>query len=137
MASRSSADTKQKKLADFDLQIADLKLSAEDRDAKLKTLDADLESLAADVSKAGFEREAARLKQQDYRKKVASGGELDDTKREAEIDKLQKSRAAAEKFYDALPTWRNIDRLLMVGVYVFFSVLVKRAWAKQKNEGRA
>ena len=131
------ADTKQKKLADFDLQIADLKLSAEDRDAKLKKLDADLESLATDTSKAGFEREAARLKQQDYRKKVASGGELDDTKREAEIDKLQKSRAAAEKFYDALPTWRNIDRLLMVGVYVFFSVLVKRAWAKQKIEGRA
>ena len=129
------ADTKQKKLADFDQQVADLKLSAEDRETKLKKLDADLESLASDTSKAGFEREAARLKQQDYRAKVASAGELVDSKRDAEISKLQTSRVAAEKFYDALPMWRNIDRLLMVGVYVFFCVLVKRAWSKRQAEG--
>jgi SNF family Na+-dependent transporter len=129
------AATKASKVADFDQQISDLKLSSEERDAKLKKLDADLESLAADSSKPGFEREAARLKQQTYRAKVAAAGELDDAKRDAEIDKLQKSRAEAEKFYDALPMWRNIDRLMMVGVYIFFSMLVKNAWAKRQAEG--
>jgi len=129
------AATKSQKVADFDQQIADLKLSADDREAKLKKLDAELDALGSDTSKAGFEREAARLKQKGYRDKVAAGGELDDTKWDAEIKKVETSKATAEKFYDALPTWRNIDRLLMVGVYVFFSILVKRAWAKRPAEG--
>lgn len=129
------AETRQKKLADFDQQIADLKLPGADRQAKLKKLDAELETLAGDTSKPGFEREAARLKQEAYRANVAAGGELDDAKREAEIDKLQKTRADAEKFYAALPMWRNFDRLLMVGVYVFFGVLVQRAWSKRQAEG--
>ncbi len=30
---------------------------------------------------------------------------------------------------------RNSDRLLMAGVYVFFCVLVKRAWSKRQAEG--
>jgi SNF family Na+-dependent transporter len=131
------AATKAQKLADFDQQIADLKLSAEERAAKLKSLEAELEALAADTSQPGFEREAARLKQQGYRDQVAAGGKLEAPKRAAEIDKLAQSRAAAEKFYDALPMWRNIDRLLMVGVYIFFCVLVRNAWIKRKAEGRA
>lgn len=128
------ASTKQQKLADIDQQVTDLNLSTEARAEKLQKLDADLESLAADTSKPGFEREAARLKQSSYRAKVAAGGELDDAKRQTEIEKLQATRTAAEKFYDALPMWRNIDRLVMVGVYLFFCVLVKRAWAKRQAE---
>lgn len=129
------ANTKQAKLADFDQQLTDLKLSPDARKEKLKTIDTALDALAADSSKLGFEREAARLKQQDYRQKVSAGADFDDSKRESEIGKLTQSRAAAEKFYDAMPMWRNIDRLLMVGVYLFFCVLVKRAWSKRQAEG--
>lgn len=131
------AETKQSKLADFDQQLADLKLSFEERAAKLKSLDAKLESLAADSTKPGFEREAERLKLQQYREQVAAGEGLSETLREAAIQKLQDSRASAEKFYNELPTWRNIDRLLMAGVYLFFCVLVRQAWIKRKAEGRA
>ncbi len=128
------AKTKAAKLADFETQVLDLQLSADARETKLKKLDAELEGLPSDSSKPGFEREAARLKRQEYRAKVAAGGELDEAARDLAIEKLKQSRAAATKFYDALPWWRNIDRLLMVGVYVFFSLLVKNAWSKRQAE---
>lgn len=40
-------------------------------------------------------------------------------------------------FVDQVQTWRNIDRLVMLGVYAFFAGLVAVAWSRRRAEGRA
>jgi hypothetical protein len=39
-------------------------------------------------------------------------------------------------FVDQLKTWRNIDRLAMIGAYTFFGGLVWFAWSRRRAEGR-
>lgn len=55
--------------------------------------------------------------------------------KDVQLAALDAQRSATERFHDSLPMWRNIDRLVMVGVYLFFSVLVAKAWAKRKAAG--
>lgn len=51
--------------------------------------------------------------------------------------KSEEHRQQILAFYDQLPVWHNVDRLLMVGAYAFFAGLVWRAWARRRAEGRA
>jgi SNF family Na+-dependent transporter len=54
------------------------------------------------------------------------------------IDKAKaKKDSDAEQFNTDLKLWRNIDRLVMVGVFAFFGVLVFMAWKRRREEGRA
>ncbi|MBL8792963.1 MAG: sodium-dependent transporter [Planctomycetia bacterium] len=41
------------------------------------------------------------------------------------------------QFQERLMLVRNVDRLALVGVFVFFAVLVHRAWVRRRAEGRA
>jgi len=40
------------------------------------------------------------------------------------------------RFYNGKKTLRNIDRIVMVGVYLFLAALVARAWGRRRKEGR-
>ena len=53
-----------------------------------------------------------------------------------EIDNPAASSESRE-FYRSLKSVRNIDRLVLVGVFVFFACLVQRAWSRRRAEGRA
>jgi hypothetical protein len=54
----------------------------------------------------------------------------------------QNAQLSAEKkaeglaFLERLKTTRNIDRLVMVGLFVLFAILVKIAWNRRRREGR-
>lgn len=64
---------------------------------------------------------------------------------QAEIAKIQADNnpGSAEQstkvttYYSNLRLWRNIDRLVMVGMFAFFAVLVSIAWKRRAAEGRA
>jgi SNF family Na+-dependent transporter len=47
-----------------------------------------------------------------------------------------KSSAETKEFFGTLKTARNIERLLLLGTFLFFAVLVHRAWARRRAEGR-
>ena len=47
------------------------------------------------------------------------------------------SEKAVVDFYENTKTVRNIDRLVMIGVFVFLASLVGVAWSKRRKEGRA
>jgi hypothetical protein len=44
-------------------------------------------------------------------------------------------KQASLRFLDSLRTWRNIDRLVMVGIFTFLCVLVAIAWRRRATEG--
>ncbi|MBI5758799.1 MAG: sodium-dependent transporter [Planctomycetales bacterium] len=131
------ADTRAGKLAGIDGQVADINLPVAERQAKLAEFVTQKTQIESDQSLPSYERGAKLLKLESQRKSVAAAGDLTDDTRQARLAELTATRSKAEKFYDALPLWRNIDRLLMVAVYAFFCVLVAKAWGKRKSDGRA
>lgn len=134
---RDVADTRAAKLLAIDDQIADISLSAEARQAKLSGFETQRAAVEADATLPSYERGAKLLKLDGQRKAVESAGNLNDGERQKKLSDLSATRSKAEKFYDALPMWRNIDRLVMIGVYAFFGVLVAKAWGKRKAKGSA
>jgi len=60
------------------------------------------------------------------RNRVSSDPQLDPAQRTAALEHLEN-----------VETWRNVDRLMMLGVYVFFCVLVYVAWSRRRAQGRA
>jgi SNF family Na+-dependent transporter len=62
---------------------------------------------------------------------------LSDMERAKKIAEQSVELTKAESFYASLPTWRNLDRAMMVGVYVFFALLVARAWKNRSATGGA
>ncbi|MGI8980802.1 MAG: sodium-dependent transporter [Pirellulaceae bacterium] len=128
-------ETRQAKLVGMAESIADLKLTVTERKAKVSGIDKDIVAAEKDMSIPEFAREAKALTLTTYRKQIEEEGQLSAAERDKKVAELEVTRAKAEKFYDALPTWRNVDRLLMIGVYAFFSILVARAWSSRKAEG--
>jgi SNF family Na+-dependent transporter len=57
-------------------------------------------------------------------------------KAESNADLSAAERNAALGYWDQVKTWRNIDRLVMVGVYVFFCALVFIAWSRRRAQER-
>jgi neurotransmitter:Na+ symporter, NSS family len=47
----------------------------------------------------------------------------------------EEEKQAGLRFLDSLQTWRNIDRLVMAGVFVFLCSLVAVAWRRRAREG--
>ncbi len=131
------AETRAKELKGIDDRVEKLKLAPADRAALLQKMNDEIAGVHADKALVDYEREAkiARLEQQS--KAVAAMGELSDETRNSQAADEAKNRAKAELFYQRLPAWRNFDRLVMVAVYVFFSVLVWIAWRKRTAQGRA
>jgi SNF family Na+-dependent transporter len=70
------------------------------------------------------------------RKKIEANAKLSSEERARQLAELAQTQQEAGRFYDSLPWWRNIDRLLLAGVFVFFSVLVYFAWSRRQAEGR-
>jgi hypothetical protein len=131
------AETRAGKLAAIDGQMTDINLSSEARQMKLEQFVEEKTGIEADTALPSYERGAKLLKLDGRRKAVESAGKLNDGERQKKLSDLTATRSKAEKFYDALPMWRNIDRLVMVGVYAFFCILVAKAWGKRKAEGSA
>ena len=46
------------------------------------------------------------------------------------------SPAETKSFYDRLKLIRTVDRLVLVGIFIGFAVLVNRAWARKRREGK-
>jgi neurotransmitter:Na+ symporter, NSS family len=134
---RDVADTRAEKLAGIDAEIANMEFSPTKRMDKLAAIDRAANEVRTKDGLADFERAAKLLKLHEERKSVAQTGEWSAEKRTEKLQELRAARAKAERFYDQLPTWKNVDRLVMVGVYAFFCILVSMAWRKRRAEGRA
>jgi hypothetical protein len=125
------------KLGGIDGNIALLKLNSEQLQAAIARLDRKKQTIEEDRRMHEHDRETALYQINKEQKAIQDIRKMSVADREKAIEEQEATREKAEAFYDALPTWRNIDRLVMVGVYVFFCVLVYRAWARRRNEGRA
>ncbi|MCS6978084.1 MAG: sodium-dependent transporter [Gemmatales bacterium] len=90
--------------------------------------------LHVDVSR---EREAALAKNAEARDKVLHNRTLSPEEQAEQLNKLDQQREEIERFWSRLPIWRNIDRLVMIGVYLGLCFLVFTAWSKRRVEGRA
>ena len=97
----------------------------------------EIAGVRADKALLDYEREAKVSKLEHQAKAIAGMGELSEVTRMSQSQDEAKNREKAELFYQRLPAWRNFDRMVMVAVYVFFSVLVWIAWRKRTAEGRA
>jgi len=67
---------------------------------------------------------------------VLSDETLSPTDKEEALRKLEREREKIEAFWNRLPAWRNLDRLVMLGVYGFFCLLVYAAWSRRMASGR-
>jgi hypothetical protein len=70
------------------------------------------------------------------RERVLSDETLSPTDKEEALRKLEREREKIEAFWNRLPAWRNVDRLVMLGVYGFFCLLVYAAWSRRMASGR-
>ena len=129
------ADTRQGKMAEFAQKRVDLLLTPAEREKKLATFNAEVKAVDADTALRDYEKDARKLTLRNQKDELIRTGKLTPEDRDKEVRDLDELRAKAEGFYDYLPTWRNVDRLLMVGAYVFFSVLVFIAWKKRSAKG--
>jgi SNF family Na+-dependent transporter len=129
--------TKSGKLADLEGQIKDLELSAEARQAKLADIEQQKAAVRADTSLASHESGAKLLKLDAQRKSLEGYEKLTQTERDQKIIKLKGTRNEADDFYTDLPMWRNLDRAVMIAVYLFFCILVYIAWSRRPASGRA
>lgn len=82
------------------------------------------------------QRERALAANSAARQKVEADMTLADAERKEQLAALDKERQQIEAFWGSLPTWRNIDRLVMIGVYLFFCGLVYVAWKRRRLQGR-
>eukprot|EP00456_Euglypha_rotunda_P035315 TRINITY_DN271_c0_g1_i7.p1 TRINITY_DN271_c0_g1~~TRINITY_DN271_c0_g1_i7.p1 ORF type:complete len:639 (+),score=137.93 TRINITY_DN271_c0_g1_i7:1646-3562(+) len=128
-------ESRKSKLRDIDSQIENLKLTPEARAVLIEKLDADADQFAADTTLVDYEREAKILKVRSHEKAIAAIDKLTPAERDENVEKLVALRKKADLFYEQLPTWRNIDRIVMVAVYGFFSALVWVAWRKRAAVG--
>ncbi len=135
------AETRPAKLKSIDEAIrkaeADLKRTDEQRQAEITALNNESAAIEKKEGLTLEERRAELYKLDNKRKDLEKNRTLTPEAREERLDRLLASRTDAEHFYEALPTWRNIDRLLLVGVYAFLCVLVFWAWSRRRAEGRA
>ncbi len=129
-------ETRQAKLKGIDDEIEKLKLSAEGRTDRIQKLKDDIAKVRDDHSLVDYEREARVLKLEQQEKSITDLGDLSDEVRNSKAKAHAETRLKADLFYQRLPAWRNFDRLVMVAVYIFFSVLVWIAWRKRTAEGR-
>jgi SNF family Na+-dependent transporter len=125
------------KLKELDTKHADLLLAPTERRAKIDALADSAKAVDASTSLRDYEKDAKKLTLQAQKKELERAGALKADERAKEVQDLLALRQQAEAYYDGLPMWRNIDRLLMVGVYAFFSVLVFIAWKKRATKGDA
>jgi hypothetical protein len=130
------AQTRAARLSGIDREIVNSRLSAEERIVRLQELEKEQSDLRSDQNLVGYEREARILKLEQQSATVVEAGKLSEQERQARQEELLQTRRKADLFYSQLPTWRNIDRVVMVAVYVFFSVLVCVAWRRRATEGR-
>lgn len=130
---RDVAETRRKKLADLDEQIAELRSTPAERAEKIQKLEAEMAQVAADTSLLEYEKGARRLTLQAAVNRLRSIEPLNASEREDRINKLEATRAASSQFLDTLPLVRNIDRLVMIGVYGLFCVLVYRAFRRRTH----
>jgi NSS family neurotransmitter:Na+ symporter len=123
------------KLAEFDQTREDLLLSPDARQVKIEDIDKAIAALQTKTELRAYEKDAKKLVLKGQQKTLEAGGALTPAEREAELTKLDDVRKQAEYYYDYLPMWRNVDRVVMVAVYAFFSVLVFIAWRRRRTEG--
>lgn len=83
------------------------------------------------------QKEAALKVNAEARDKILQNPDLTNEERDELLRKNAVEREEIESFWSRLPTWRNIDRLVMLGVYLFLCFLVFTAWSKRRLEGRA
>jgi SNF family Na+-dependent transporter len=128
--------TRASKLEGIDSQIADLKLTPEARQEKLADLEKQRLAVMADKSLASHESGAKLLKLDAQRESLEEFGKLTAEVREKQLVELAATRSKADSFYEQLPMWRNLDRGVMIAVYVFFCILVYVAWSRRSANGR-
>jgi chromosome segregation ATPase len=129
-------ETRKSKLGQIDSNIDILKMSAAARKDRVAEIEAKIASVKADATMAEYDRDAKVLRLNEQIKSVKDPGDLSEEARDAKVQELTKTRQKAEAFYSQLPMWRNIDRVVMIAVFGFFSALVWIAWKKRAAEGR-
>ncbi|MBS0201758.1 MAG: sodium-dependent transporter [Planctomycetes bacterium] len=133
---RDVADARKSKLHGIDAEIEELKLSAADLAKRIQSLQDEITKVGSDTHLIEYERDARVLKLEEQIKAMTALGELSADARTSRVNELTETRSKAELFYSRLPFVRNLDRLVMIGVYAFFTVLVWIAWRKRTSEGR-
>jgi hypothetical protein len=127
-------DTRQKKLADIDEQIAELQGTTQERRDKMKQIDDEIAKVNQDASLLEYERGAKRLTLEPKKNRLAMIESLGESERQRRVQELLDLREKTVRFLEQLPTVRNLDRLIMVGVYVLFCVLVFLAFRRHQAQ---
>lgn len=125
------------KMKSFAQQRADLLLTPDERSTKVAELDKEIAAVDAETDLRDYEKDAKKLRFRKQKDSLIELGTLDADKRAKRVAELAEEQRLADAYYDGLPFWRNVDRLVMVGAYAFFGVLVFIAWKKRAATGGA
>jgi hypothetical protein len=120
----------------LDARLAELQYTPAEREAKLAALADALKEVEADPGLTSDQRAARRNSLKADADRLAADAQLGPEARQQAVTTQEQTRRDAEAFYDALPMWRNIDRLVMLGAFLFLCALVYVAWARRRAEGR-
>ncbi|MBI2806298.1 MAG: sodium-dependent transporter [Planctomycetes bacterium] len=130
-------ETRESKLKNFQSKLTNVALNATDREKRVADLNKRIADLDTQSNLRDYERDAKKLTLNAERKGLIDAGKLTPSQRDARTQELIAERRLAEEFYERLPMWRDLDRLVMVGAYAFFSILVFVAWRKRASKGHS
>jgi hypothetical protein len=125
-------ETKQAKLDGIKTRLAEIGYTAEQRTKAIDELKAKIEDLNKDNKNPATESQEVKARKDD----------LDRLEKDAAMKPEEIDRARTEKlseydratiFYEHLPFYRNIDRLAMVAMFLFFAILVGVAWSRRPS----
>lgn len=124
---------REKKFAEIDEQLSELRATTAERSERLSKLRAEIAAVEADTTLQEYERGAKRISMEAVIERLNKVEQMTPEQRQEKIDSLTAQREQADTFTTRLPWVRNFDRLVMIGVYAFFCVLVYRAFRKHKS----
>jgi SNF family Na+-dependent transporter len=128
---RDVKNTLKKTLAGIDGRMAELTWSENERARQIDEAKAQITKTTNDETLRPDQRTKSIKELNEKISRFSADGKLDEEKRNLAISAEMEKREKAQDFYTHLPTWRNVDRLVMVGVYGFLCVLVWIAWTKR------
>ncbi len=134
---RDVPSVRDSKLAGIDRRIQELEMTEVERKAKMKELELDIARVKSDSQLRADQREKKVGELEAQIKKLQDDAAKSPDKVNEELAELRQEREQAVSFYDWLPVFRNIDRLVMLGVYLFFCTLVWIAWTRRAAKGSA
>ena len=80
--------------------------------------------------------ENAKLRARLDSETLTLAGEKPEALEPEQLETKRKELEAKLALNPRIQFWRNIDRLVMVGTFAFFSILVAIAWRRRRAEGR-